>query len=461
MKTLLLFMAALAAVAHAITLQNAEWFLDVDPGEGLGTSFTVPATEFASLDITIPATTTNALDEGVHLLGVRLQDSDGKWGHVVWRQFLNQHPHGGLVNAEWFLDADPGEGSGTPITGFSGDTASLDVTIPATTTNVLNEGAHLLGVRFQDGDGEWGQVVWSLFLNQHPHGGLAVGEYFFNTDPGHGAASPLTGVSGNVVSSEFTASLAALPAGTNLLGVRFQDGDGEWGQTIFRVFFNPEAGSRALNRVEFVVYRSSTPISSGSLLGDGSLTLNLSHKPVDVTPVPGETLLLELQVVDDSGRRSHKVFREIPVQEFTDSFLDLFFTPAEQADPLVSGGEADPDNDGLSNVLEQAMGLNPREADANGKTVGLTKSVAGLQLGFRSAAAAVFDPVTSTFDLGGLQFEIEVSTALNAWSRATSPADFTVSTSGAEQGDGSFWHVVDLVNGGQDKRFYRMKVTRP
>ena len=379
MKTLLLLMAAMATVAHAVTLQNAEWFLDADPGEGLGTSFTVPATESASLDITIPATTTNALDEGVHLLGIRLQDSDGKWGHVVWRPFLNQHPHGNLAAAEFFFDTDPGEGLGTAFTVPASDSASLDFTIPSTTTNALTEGTHLLGVRFQDGDGEWGQVVWRVFLNQHPHNGLAAGEYFFNTDPGHGAGTPLSGVAGSPHDADHTVSLASLPAGANLLGVRFQDGDGEWGQTTFRVFFNPEAGSRVLNRIEFVVYRGGTPVSSGSLLGDGSLAMNLTHKPSDVTPVLGETLLLELQVVDDSGRRGHKVFREIPVQEFTQSFRDLFFTGAEQSDPAVSGDNADPDGDGIDNLIEQLAGLHPREWNAPGEVAGLSSSPGGMR----------------------------------------------------------------------------------
>jgi alpha/beta superfamily hydrolase len=40
-------------------------------------------------------------------------------------------------------------------------------------------------------------------------------------------------------------------------------------------------------------------------------------------------------------------------------WLDNFFTSAEQEDPLISGVDADPDNDGLSNLLEFASGTYP------------------------------------------------------------------------------------------------------
>ncbi|MEN8716724.1 MAG: hypothetical protein ABF384_17565 [Verrucomicrobiales bacterium] len=461
MKTCLFLMVVLTGVvwAQMPLLQGGEWFLDVDPGEGQGTPIALSSSGPTSDTVVVSAGTINALSEGVHLLGVRYQDDDGEWGQVVWRAFLNQHPAQNLVAGEWFFDNDPGEGQGTPLSNLGENTTTQNFTIPAATVNGLSEGVHLLGVRFKADDGEWGHTVWRAFLNQHPNSGLAAGEFFFNTDPGHGAATSLTGISGDDLSTDFTASLASLPAGANLLGVRFKHGDGEWGQTVFRVFLNPEAGSRLLNRVEFVVYRGVSRISAGALLGDGSLAFVLTHRPNDVAPVLGETLLLELQVVDDGGRRGHKVFREIVVQEFTASFLDLFFSGAEQTDPLVSGDDADADGDGLANIVEQAMGLHPREANGGADAALLRRVDGDLQFDFRAASEATFDPVSSTFGMGGLSFEVEVSDGLGGWSRATSPGDFTVSPGGLPGADGSFLHTLKLTGGGE-RRFFRLRIRR-
>jgi len=103
-----------------------------------------------------------------------------------------------LQSGEWFLDTDPGEGSGTPISGVAGSSADLDVTIPAGIINALDKGTHLLGLRLQDSGGAWSQTAWRVFVNRHPHGGLATGEYFFNQDPGMGSGTALSGVAGMV-----------------------------------------------------------------------------------------------------------------------------------------------------------------------------------------------------------------------------------------------------------------------
>lgn len=40
-------------------------------------------------------------------------------------------------------------------------------------------------------------------------------------------------------------------------------------------------------------------------------------------------------------------------------WLNNFFTPAQQSDPLISGPDADPDNDGLNNTVEFGSGTYP------------------------------------------------------------------------------------------------------
>jgi uncharacterized delta-60 repeat protein len=53
------------------------------------------------------------------------------------------------------------------------------------------------------------------------------------------------------------------------------------------------------------------------------------------------------------------------------------FTPSELANPLISGPDADPDNDGLKNAVEYALGLSPKVANSNGRPFGALMNVTG------------------------------------------------------------------------------------
>jgi hypothetical protein len=109
------------------------------------------------------------------------------------------------------------------------------------------------------------------------------------------------------------------------------------------------------------------------------------------------------------------------------------FTAAQLADPNVSGFTADPDNDGLINILEYAFNLNPLAADRN------TLPTADRGAPFGSLVRA-FDPVSQsnqdflevTFlrrkEPMDLIYSIEHSTDLQNWSDAfAAPAVLAIS----------------------------------
>lgn len=66
------------------TLASGEWFLDEDPGVGLGRAFEIASNSFS---IALNQPDLEALESGNHLLGVRLKDRHGRWGFTVWRTF--------------------------------------------------------------------------------------------------------------------------------------------------------------------------------------------------------------------------------------------------------------------------------------------------------------------------------------------------------------------------------------
>ncbi len=74
-------LAGTATPSPGLTVLAAEYFIDTDPGAGLGAAVTVgPAGATSALSATIPVT---GLSVGTHTVGVRAKDSNGTWGPVT------------------------------------------------------------------------------------------------------------------------------------------------------------------------------------------------------------------------------------------------------------------------------------------------------------------------------------------------------------------------------------------
>jgi hypothetical protein len=123
------------------------------------------------------------------------------------------------------------------------------------------------------------------------------------------------------------------------------------------------------------------------------------------------------------------------------------FTAAELNDPSISGDNADPDGDGRSNLLEYAMGSNPRVSDAptNDEPV---YSISGNQL-----------VITYVRNVGApdLIYRVEVSTDMLTWTFGDTSVGFIAETS-----DDNFRNVTmaDLtsVNDLMNSHFMRLRV---
>jgi len=433
-------------------LQSAEWFIDADPGAGNGTVIQNVTGEQQSLSVTVPPDVTSGLSIGIHVLGLRFQDENGAWGQVSWRPFLNRKPADeALSEAEYFIDTLPSAGEGEAFGSLNSATEAFQATVPAAAIEALNDGVHLMGVRFRQGEADtWGGVSWRVFVKRsEPAGVLQAGEFFFDTDPGVGMAAALPGVQSGTVDGQFEAMIDGLATGAHLLGVRFQDGDGKWGQSSFRVFLKREAApSDELARIDFKITRGESTLSEGSFLGDGSMSIATTHLATDVPLNEGENLVLEMQAVDALGVKGHKVFRELAIEEFTESFLSLFFTDVERRNASISGDNADIDGDGLTTLLEQALGLNPTEFNGPNQSPHFVGSSDSGTFRFQAAGESVFDTGESVFRLGTLRFELEVATSLDNWTKAVAPADFTVEASGVKNEDGTYQYELTLKDSG-------------
>ncbi|MFN0031843.1 MAG: T9SS type A sorting domain-containing protein [Flavobacteriales bacterium] len=137
----------------------AEYFFNADPGFGLGIQ--IPLNTFdvdENFDIDLAG-----LPKGVHKLCIRVQDAKGQWSlydehNIQVEGGLGYHE---IIAAEYFFDSDPGFGNGLPIEIPAGQTFfddEFEVVVPVD----LNNGAHIMYVRVQDGSGQW-----SLYSTQN------------------------------------------------------------------------------------------------------------------------------------------------------------------------------------------------------------------------------------------------------------------------------------------------------
>ena len=96
---------------------------------------------------------------------VRMQDGSGFWGRPRGRFFQVREPvdesqvEFKIVAAEYFIDADPGEGNGIPLDPTDGEWGGgfEDVTGQIESAD-LSIGKHTLFVRMQDHEGTWGRT---------------------------------------------------------------------------------------------------------------------------------------------------------------------------------------------------------------------------------------------------------------------------------------------------------------
>ena len=138
-------------------INRVEWFLDNDPGYGNATPISIVAgQDLPSLAINIDLV---PLNQGIHIVGVRSRDANGAWSLDNKWIFLKPYNNSGaipqpkVVRVEYFIDTDPGYGSGTPIT----ITAATNISslIFDADISVVPNGAHKLGVRSLDENGAW------------------------------------------------------------------------------------------------------------------------------------------------------------------------------------------------------------------------------------------------------------------------------------------------------------------
>ena len=133
--------------AGAQNIIRTEYYIDTNPGFGMGTNVpVVPAANINNLQFSIPL---GAVSYGFHTIFVRARDANGHWSlnqvSPFYRVSLNTNAIANIVDAEYFIDSDPGFGQGTNIPlSPAPNVNNLQVTIGL---GAVANGFHILYIR--------------------------------------------------------------------------------------------------------------------------------------------------------------------------------------------------------------------------------------------------------------------------------------------------------------------------
>ena len=248
-KLILLLCLLSCSFSYSQNITGAEYFLDTDPGVGNGTAIAGPYSGNPinkTFNLTVASIT-----PGVHRVVVRSKNASNVWSLQLAQLFAvvgsgSGNPvfsSGQIQAAEYFFDNDPGVGLGTAIPGITtGNIVNkTNFVIPISS---LTPGVHRVVVRAKDTNGIWSHQLAQLFAVVGtgsanpitPSGSIVAAEYFFNTDPGQGLATPLTITPGDNVDYLGNINISGLSQQDNFLVVRTKDSNGIWSLQIAEAF---------------------------------------------------------------------------------------------------------------------------------------------------------------------------------------------------------------------------------
>ncbi len=239
---MILFISQLTSAQQVIT---AEYFWDTDPGVGSATPI---AALDGSLDEAIEDLFTSSVSiptAGLHTFNIRIKGLDNTWSNLfsyvinIGSPTLNTR-NIEVIQAEYFWDTDPGLGSATPILAFDG---SLDEAIEDlfnSAVSVPSTGLHTFNIRIKGVDNSWSNLFSYVINVGSPtlisrNIEVTQAEYYWDTDPGAGSATPILAFDGNLdeaIERLFDGGIVSPTTGFHTFNLRVKGFDGSWSSTF-------------------------------------------------------------------------------------------------------------------------------------------------------------------------------------------------------------------------------------
>ena len=329
----------------------------------------------------------------MHTLYIRTRSNEGNWSITSTKDFLyDANPvyiaspaaAQNIIAAEYFIDTDPGFGSGAPIA----ITAGVDLNNAAVAVNTasLTNGSHRLYIRSKNAEGRWSLVHVKDFIVdfdfQYPAApgtaqNIIAAEYFFDTDPGFGSGTQVsiaTGADLNSVAAAVTTT--GLTIGTHRLYFRTKSQEGRWAITLMRDFIidsdfpYPSTPAAAQNVVAAEYFFDTEPgFGSGTQLSITAGTdLNAVAATVNTSGLGLGTHRLYFRTKSQEGRWAITLVKDFIVDS------DFSYPPAPTAAQNIIAAEYFFDTDpgfGNGSQLSITAGTDINAAAATVNTTGL------------------------------------------------------------------------------------------
>lgn len=292
----------LAAQAQSYKMIYAEYCIDTDPGFKHGTPITLTNDSLVDLNFSI---NTSSLLPGVHTLLVRALNDSNFWSETyVEKIIIPAYTITPLTNAtEYFFDTDPGIGNATQI-GITAD--SLIDTNPALNISGLSTGVHMMGIRARDNFGGWSQTMLHQFIVTNSNNSINVtnAEYFFDTDPGYGLATPYSLTADSLINNTSSFNVSGLAQGVHLLGFRTKDAAHHWGETTTRQFIIADSPiSPNVTKLEYA-FDTDPGVGNGTQISITADSLLDNTSALNIAALNAGTHVLMMRAMDNKGKWS-------------------------------------------------------------------------------------------------------------------------------------------------------------
>jgi len=236
-------------------IDHAEYYIDNDPGFGNGTAISVSSGNVVDVAFNLDV---SALSTGLHFLNLRTRTNDGSWSlthshHIMVDVFQSVDTE--ISEIEYFIDTDPGPGNATSVSISQGKV--VDVTFQADLSG-LTPGIHFINARAKTTDNTWGNPhIHPVFIDVlgTEDSEITGVEYFIDTDPGIGKATPVSILPGKVIDLTFNLDLNGRDPGFHFLSVRSVSDDNTWSHAYTSMFLMDvlDAGESPITQLEYFI----------------------------------------------------------------------------------------------------------------------------------------------------------------------------------------------------------------